>query len=83
MADIEQIGGETDDGMQLGAGSSSKVGFYGTTPVDQPSGRTIAATTFTSTVVTTALAVDVAALRASLLKVTQDLEECGVLATLN
>ena len=64
MAEYEYIGDGRPDGTIVGRASTEKVGYYGTTPVVQPTSANQAAVagTVTTTAVTTALAVDVAAL---------------------
>ena len=44
MSDIERIGAGNPDGMYVGYKTTDKVGFYGTTPVVQPSTGTLATT---------------------------------------
>lgn len=62
----------TDDGLKVGEAATNKVGFYGATPVVQPSGSTQAAVTATSTDGTAAAAADLAALKAEAEKIGDD-----------
>lgn len=45
MADYDYLDGSQDDGTILGQSSSSKIAFYGITPVDQPDAATTVKTT--------------------------------------
>ena len=63
---VRWLGGDpTADGVGLGKTATSKVGFYGTTPVVQPASASQAAVTATTTTTatTTALQTDLDAVR--------------------
>ncbi len=71
-------------GIRIGTSSSEKVGFWGATPVTKttvadPSAITVSGTaTGTDATMVNALKVDVTALRATLLAVTDALQACGL-----
>lgn len=58
MATYNQVSDGRPDGAMVGQNSSDKVGFYGTTPVVQPSSASQAAVT--ATITTTAVLTQVA-----------------------
>jgi hypothetical protein len=62
MATIKQLSDGGPDGEDLGQSSSDKIGFYGATPVVQPSAtaQSAVATTAVTTLVTTPTATDIA-----------------------
>ena len=65
-SNLRWFGGDpTADGAGVGSTSTSKVGFYGITPIVQ---ATVAATT-TTVATTTALEVDIDAIRTALINV--------------
>jgi len=49
MADYDYLDKGQDDGTILGKTSSRKIGFWGTTPVDQPDALTVQLTSITHT----------------------------------
>lgn len=59
---VKYLDGGNDDGTVLGQSSSTKIGFYGATPIAR---ATVAATT-TTTATTTALEADIDAIRTAL-----------------
>ena len=54
MADYDYLDKGQDDGTILGKDSTRKVGFWGTTPCDQPAALTTQLTTITCTAAATA-----------------------------
>lgn len=49
MATVEQIGGQTPDGMTLGKAATNKISFFGASPVVQQATATAPATTAATT----------------------------------
>lgn len=78
---IQYLNDGRPDGCYVGQSATDKVGFYGTTPADQPaSGDEAAVTgTVTTTATTAALATDVAAVITLLNQIRTDLVELGLI----
>jgi len=80
MADYDVIGTNRPDGCQIGTASTEKVGFFGTTPCDQPaSSNQAAVTAITTTHSTTTIAAVVAANTTLLNQIRTDLVELGLI----
>lgn len=81
MAEYEYVDYGCPDGAIFGRASTEKIGFYGTTPVVQPSSASQAAVTgtVTTTATTTALATDVAALIVLANQLRSELVTLGIL----
>jgi hypothetical protein len=80
MADYDIIGTNRPDGCQIGTASTEKVGFFGTTPCDQPaSSNQGAVTAITTTHSTTTIAAVVAANTTLLNQIRTDLVELGLI----
>lgn len=81
MAQYEYIGDGRPDGTIIGRTSTEKVGFFGTTPADQPASANQAAvsTTITTTLATnTVLETDLAATIVLVNQLRTDLVELGL-----
>lgn len=78
---IEYIGTNQPDGACLGLTSDEKIGFFGTTPADQPASANEAAvtTSVTTTATTTNLASTVSDIVTLLNQVRTDLVELGLI----
>jgi hypothetical protein len=80
MADYDYIGTNRPDGCMIGLSSTEKVGFFGTTPCDQPaSSNQAAVTAITTTHTTTTIAAVVANLTTLLNQMRTDLVELGLI----
>lgn len=80
MADYDYIGTNRPDGCVIGLSSSEKVGFFGTTPCDQPaSSNQAAVTAITTTHSTTTIAAVVANLTTLVNQMRTDLVELGLI----
>lgn len=81
-SNIRNLGGVGSvDGNRVGSATTSKVAFFGSTPVVQPSSTSqsaVAATT-TTTATTTALQADVDAIRTLLLRIRTDMVTLGLI----
>lgn len=78
---VQYLNDGRPDGCYVGQSSTDKVGFYGTTPADQPASASqaaVAATT-TTTATTTALQTDIDALRVLVLSIRTALVEVGII----
>ena len=64
----DYVGNGNPDGTYVGSSSTEKVGFWGTTPVDQPAA--VSSSTATATSASTAVNAVIARLR-----------ECGIIAS--
>lgn len=78
---VHQVSDGRPDGCQVGQNSSDKVGFFGTTPADQPASANEAAVTgtVTTTATTATLAADVTSIITLLNQIRTDLVELGVI----
>ena len=81
MAAAHQIGVNHEDGMNIGASATSKLGFFGTAPVVQQTNVADATNTTTTTSTTTALTTDLDSVRTKLNAVIARLENLGLLAS--
>lgn len=80
MADYCYIGDGRPDGAMIGSASTEKVGFFGTTPCDQPaSSNQAAVTALTTTHTTTTIAAVVANLTTLVNQMRTDLVELGLI----
>lgn len=80
MASYDIIGTNQPDGCQIGIASTDKVGFFGTTPADQPASSSQAAVTaLTTTHTTTTIAAVVVALTTLVNQMRTDLVELGLI----
>jgi hypothetical protein len=80
MADYDYIGTNRPDGAMFGLTSSDKVGFFGTTPCDQPaSSNQAAVTAITTTHSTTTITAVVVNLTTLLNQIRTDLVELGLI----
>ena len=78
---VHQVSDGRPDGCQIGQDSSDKIGFYGTTPADQPASANQAAVTgtVTTTATTATLAADVVLLTTLLNQIRTDMVEVGLI----
>lgn len=78
---VEYLGMNGPDGTCLGKASTEKVGFFGTTPADQPASANEAAvtTSVTTTATTTNLATTVASIVTLINQIRTDLVELGLI----
>ena len=77
---VEYLGNNGDDGICIGLTSSEKIGFFATTPADQPaSSDQGAVTAITTTHSTTTIAAVVAANTTLLNQIRTDLVELGLI----
>jgi hypothetical protein len=80
MTDYDYIGTNRPDGAIFGLTSSDKVGFFGTTPCDQPaSSNQAAVTAITTTHNTTTITAVVENLTTLLNQIRTDLVELGLI----
>ena len=74
MADYTYIGDNGPDGSKFGAATSSKIGFYGKTPIAQPT-----ASSYATSLVATASSADVTTdTKAALIAVMNTLSALGI-----
>lgn len=78
---IQYLNDGRPDGCYVGQDSSDKVGFFGTTPADQPASANEAAVTgtVTTTATTATLAADVTSIITLLNQIRTDLVELGLI----
>ena len=78
---VEYLGTNRPDGCCIGYSSSDKVGFFGTTPADQPASSNQAAVTatVTTTQTTTTLKADLASAITLVNQMRTDLVELGLI----
>jgi hypothetical protein len=81
MTDYDYIGTNRPDGAIFGLTSSDKVGFFGTTPCDQPASSNQAAitTSITTTATTTNIETTCNSIIALLNQIRTDLVELGLI----
>ena len=81
MAEYQQLADGRPDGTLIGGASTDKVGFYGTTPADQPATASEAAvtTSVTTTATTTNLASTVDDIVTLVNQIRTDLVELGII----
>ena len=81
MADYDVIGTNRPDGCQIGTASTEKVGFFGTTPCDQPADSNQAAvtTSITTTATTTNIETTCNSIITLLNQIRTDLVELGLI----
>lgn len=81
MADYDYIGTNRPDGAMIGLASTEKVGFFGTTPCDQPASANEAAvtTSVTTTATTTNIASTVSDIVTLVNQIRTDLVELGLI----
>ena len=75
------LGDGAPDGIKLQNSATELMGFWGTTPVDQPATIADATNTTTTTSTTTALTTDLDSLRTKFNALLASLEEVGILAS--
>jgi hypothetical protein len=81
MADYDYIGSNKPDGCMIGIASTEKVGFWGTTPCDQPASSDQAAvtTSITTTATTTNIETTVNSIITLLNQIRTSLVEVGII----
>ncbi len=78
---VQYLGDNGPDGICMGLTSSEKIGFFATTPCDQPASSNQAAvsTSITATATTTNIETTVAALIVQITQMRTDLVELGLI----
>lgn len=81
MADYDYIGTNRPDGCMIGIASTEKVGFFGTTPCDQPaaSNQGAVTTSITTTATTTNIETTCNSIITLLNQIRTDLVELGLI----